>query len=175
MGTLTPKLGLKKPTPNVEEDWGYRHNENSDLLDDSVLADNLSGIGNITINNDGAGNITVSGSRNLIASTALDIPTDSEDLTLFRMPDSREATIQNMFAVIRPSDSLVAWTIRHGLDRNGTGEEVVVGGTVTTNHTVGDNITTFNNPIISGGRWVWLETTTTTGTPQELAIEIFGT
>lgn len=61
MGTTTNKIALKKPTPKVEKDWDVRWNENADVLDDAVLAANLSGAGSITILNDGNGNLTVSG------------------------------------------------------------------------------------------------------------------
>lgn len=61
MATNTPKLGLKKPIPNVEADWAFRLNETVDILDDAVLANNLSGFGNVAIIDDGAGNVTISG------------------------------------------------------------------------------------------------------------------
>jgi len=63
-----------------------------------------------------------------------------------------------MKAMIRGGTSpSVDWTIRHGDDRNATGTEVVVGGTVSTNTTTGDSVTSFNNPTVTGGSWLWLE------------------
>ena len=62
MVTLTPKLGLKKPTVNVETDWGSRLNETIDSLDDAVLTANTTGKGTVTVTDDGAGNLTISGS-----------------------------------------------------------------------------------------------------------------
>ena len=68
MATLTPKIGLKKPTVNVETDWGFRLNETIDILDDAVLAANTAGKGTVTVTDDGAGNLTISGSPHVAAS-----------------------------------------------------------------------------------------------------------
>jgi len=54
MASLTPKIALKKPVPNVEEDWAFRINESFDILDDAVLTSNLSGDQGIGILDDGA-------------------------------------------------------------------------------------------------------------------------
>ena len=172
MGTLTPKLSIQKPTPNVEEDWGFRQNENADLLDDAVLTANLNSGGNVVITDDGLGNVTISGSRNLLSAVTLDVPTDSEDVTMFKM---RETTVlQEMNAVIRPTGAGCTWTIRHDPTRALTGTEVVVGGTDTTSIGLGDTILfpAMDNPTISGGSWVWVETTTSSGSVQELIVQL---
>ncbi len=62
MTVLTPKLQLKKPVPNVETDWAFRLNESLDTLDDSMLAANVSGLGTVTVFDNGLGNVTISGS-----------------------------------------------------------------------------------------------------------------
>ena len=85
MGTPTPKLGINKPTPDVEVDWGYRWNENADLLDDAVLVANLTATGTVTVIDDGSGNVTVSGTPHpLLATIVLDAPDDNEDATIMR-------------------------------------------------------------------------------------------
>lgn len=61
MPTLTPKLGLKKPVVNVETDWGNRLNETIDILDGTALTANISGLGNVTVTDDGGGLVTISG------------------------------------------------------------------------------------------------------------------
>jgi len=61
LADLTPKLDLKKPNPNVESDWGFRLNETIDILDDAMLTTNVSGVGSITVTDDGDGNVTISG------------------------------------------------------------------------------------------------------------------
>ena len=62
MATSTPKIGLLKPVPNVELDWAFRLNETIDILDDTMLTTNVSGVGSITVTDDGSGNVTISGS-----------------------------------------------------------------------------------------------------------------
>jgi hypothetical protein len=61
MATTTPKIGLKKPVVNVETDWGSRINETIDILDDAILAANTTGAGTVTVTDDGAGNVLISG------------------------------------------------------------------------------------------------------------------
>ena len=61
MATPTPKIGLKKPEPDVEPDWGFRLNESLDTLDDAVLTANTTGAGTVTVTDDGSGNVTISG------------------------------------------------------------------------------------------------------------------
>jgi hypothetical protein len=60
----TPILGLKKPVPNVEENWAFRLNESLDILDQSLLVGNASSIANVTTYNDGVGHLLISGSTN---------------------------------------------------------------------------------------------------------------
>jgi len=61
LATLTPKLGLRKPVVNEETDWGSRLNESMDILDDAVLVATTSGKGTVVVTDDGAGNLTISG------------------------------------------------------------------------------------------------------------------
>ncbi|KKM15680.1 hypothetical protein LCGC14_1693540, partial [marine sediment metagenome] len=61
MATFTPKINLPKPVPNVETDWAFRLNEGLDILDDTMLTTNVSGVGSITVTDDGSGNVTISG------------------------------------------------------------------------------------------------------------------
>ncbi len=70
MTTLTPKLQLKKPVPNVETGWAFRLNESLDIIDDAVLTQNLSGADGIEIFDDGIGNPTISGNRNEIVTVS---------------------------------------------------------------------------------------------------------
>lgn len=69
MATTTPKIGLKKPVPNVETNWAFRLNESLDILDDSMLTTNVSGLGTVTVFDNGLGNVTISGS--LLASAGV--------------------------------------------------------------------------------------------------------
>jgi len=60
MPTLTPNLGLKKPVPNVETDWGFRLNETIDLLDGAAMTAFIGGADGIDVSVAGA-SVTVSG------------------------------------------------------------------------------------------------------------------
>jgi hypothetical protein len=98
--------------------------------------------------------------------------TDEEDFTILKVESETELT--KMFSVIRgPGTPSVTWTVRHDTDRDEPGTEVVVGGTQTTSITTGDTITVLDNPTIPANSWVWLETTVTGGSPQEIAVELF--
>jgi hypothetical protein len=63
MATVTPKLQLKKPVPNVETDWAFRLNETIDLLDEAMLTGNVQTADGIELIDDGLGNPTISGNR----------------------------------------------------------------------------------------------------------------
>ena len=174
MGTLTPKIGLDKPTPNVSTDWAFTLNSDLDILDDTLLVANLSGAGTVTVSGDGSGNVTVSGApRRLLTSTAIDLPDQEEDVTLFRATST--VILTELFSVVRGAGTpSVTWTVRHDANRNsGSGTEVVTAGTTTTSKTSGQITSTLDNPTITGGEWIWLETTVTGGDPQELTVQLF--
>jgi len=99
----------------------------------------------------------------------IEAPGSSENITMFRAVEA--VTITRLSAVLGSSGS-VTWTIRHGLDRSGTGTEVVTSGTATTSTTTGDSITSFNAASIPANSWVWLATTAQSGSPTELAVAI---
>jgi hypothetical protein len=84
MATLTPKLGLKKPVPNTETDWGFRLNETIDILDGVALTTNIGGTDGIEIFDSGGGPVTVSGNRSemLLISGSLQGQIDSIDTTI---------------------------------------------------------------------------------------------
>lgn len=113
--------------------------------------------------------LTISGSPVLTGtmttkSIIVENPNDTEDLTFFFT--DKELTTARMQAVLVISgvSPSVTWTIRFDSDRDAIGTEVVVGGTETTSIGNGSEITSFNNPTISGDSWVWLETTATGST-----------
>ena len=64
MAVNTPILGLKKPVPNVEENWAFRINEDMDILDQALLVGNVSSKDNVTTFNSGTGLLLISGSIN---------------------------------------------------------------------------------------------------------------
>lgn len=78
MPTTTPKIGLQKPIPNVDTNWGVTVNTSLDILDEAILAPNLLGSGTITIFDDGSGSITVSGAS---TTNLANLPTASGSLS----------------------------------------------------------------------------------------------
>lgn len=93
MATLTPKIQLKKPVPNVETDWAFRLNESLDILDDSMLAQNLFGTDGIEIFDDGAGNVTISGNLGEIITVSGYLQTQIDSVTLQEVYDNGDGTI----------------------------------------------------------------------------------
>lgn len=98
-------------------------------------------------------------------------PTNAEDLTLFFANEA--LTITKMVAVVRGSTPSATWTIRKGSDRSATGTEVVTSGTTTTSATSGSVVTSFDSAGITADDFVWLETTATSGTVDELHVTIY--
>lgn len=102
---------------------------------------------------------------------SLEDPTASEDFTLCF--GFAAFTIQEMQAVLVGSSSqTVTWTVRHTLERDDTGIEVVTSGTTTTSITTGDNVTSFNDATVPTDSFLWLETTAQGGTVSEFHLTI---
>lgn len=91
----------------------------------------------------------------------IELPANGDDLTMFYTPVA--ITVMEILAVVDGSAPSVDWTIKHDPDRSAAGNEIVTGGTTTTNETVGDNITVFDDPTIPADSWVWLSIPTITG------------
>ncbi len=133
MATLTPKIGLKKPVPDAEADWGFRQNESFDILDDSILASNLLGSGTITILNDGSGNITISGSSTLqdAYDSGPEIIVSSDNEVLIK--DNASPTTGNIFGIQDNSSTTIlavsSGVISAGQHIRPTGDQVQSIGT----------------------------------------------
>lgn len=82
MATNTPILGLKKPVPNVEENWAFRLNESLDILDQSLLVGNASSTANVTTYNIGTGLLLISGSTNPVFEHVESMTFDSDFVTV---------------------------------------------------------------------------------------------
>lgn len=102
---------------------------------------------------------------------SIEDPTATEDITLFFTDDA--ITITQMNAVLLGSATpSVTWTVRHNSDRSAAGAEVVTSGTTTTSTTTGSEVTSFNDATIPAGSWVWLETSSASGTVDEINVTI---
>jgi len=73
MSTTTTNLSLIKPVPNVDTDWAFDLNTNSDVLDDAMLTPNVSGAGEVTVIDDGLGGVTISGNAGVHSHSGADI------------------------------------------------------------------------------------------------------
>jgi len=62
MPTFTTKLGLGKPVPQADYDYGNIENPNLDILDDALLSGNINALGTISFTDHGDGTVTFSGS-----------------------------------------------------------------------------------------------------------------
>ena len=108
----------------------------------------------------------------LSKSITVENPTGSEDISMFFT--NKDITATEMRDVIRGSATPgVTWTVRHGLGRNAIGTEIVTGGTLATDIISGSDVTSLNNPVIPADSFVWLETTTLSGTVDELHVSLF--
>lgn len=96
-------------------------------------------------------------------------PTSSEDLGPVFLDEA--VTVTAIHSVIQGTTA--TFTIRHSPDRSAVGNEVVTGGTTTTNTTTGLNTTSFDDATIPANSWVWLETTAATAT--ELSVTLYYT
>lgn len=90
-------------------------------------------------------------------------PDGSEDISIFRSIFPFTVIWEEcvLTGSLTPSLGL---TLRHGTDRNATGSELVTGGNTITSTTTGDNDVTFNDPTVVGDSFIWMETTTQSGT-----------
>jgi len=134
MATTTPKISLKKPTVNVETDWGSRLNETIDILDDAVLAANATGAGTVTVTDDGSGNLTVSGSASaeaLIGSDGITIVSGSSTIDVGGFRAEFVSASGSLQSQITSSDTLQeAYDNGDGFITTVSGKPLVISGTV---------------------------------------------
>lgn len=105
-----------------------------------------------------------------VTSTGISIadPTSAEDVTL--LYTSASVTIQAVEGVVRGSATpTVTVTLRYDADRNAAGTAIVSAQSVSST-TTGNNLTLTANTTVPAGNFVWLETTATSGTVNELFV-----
>ena len=108
-------------------------------------------------------------------SLTLESPTNTEDFSVTFV--DRAVTFKEFRAVVRGTSPDLTWTIRHGTDRSATGAEAITGGTQTTSTTgssgTGYIETSFDDDTVIANSFIWLETTSLTGTVDEFMVTIF--
>ena len=83
----------------------------------------------------------------------LEVPTASEDITIFRT--NVDITVQEVIAVSTGSSPSTTYVLRHDTDRSATGT-LVTASAATTSITTGD-IATLSDATIPADSWVWFE------------------
>lgn len=107
-------------------------------------------------------------------SIIIENPISAEDISFFFA--SKAITITEIRAVLTGSASpSVTWTVRHDTDRSAVGSEVVTGGTVTADTTVGSDVTSFDDATVVADSHLWIETTAKSGTVTSIIITLFYT
>lgn len=120
--------------------------------------------------NAGSGGSGGGGTSYPVTSTGISIadPTSAEDITL--LYTSASVTIQAVEGVVRGSATpTVTVTLRYDADRNATGTAIVSAQSVSST-TTGNNLTLTANTTVPAFNFVWLETTATSGTVNELFV-----
>ena len=108
----------------------------------------------------------------LTKSITIPDPVTAEDITFFYTPVA--ITITEIVAVVRGTTPSVLWFIKHETlttGRDTAGTAVITAGTTTTDEG-GVAITTFDDATIPAGSFLWIETTTVSGTNNELALSV---
>lgn len=108
----------------------------------------------------------------LSKSVTIPDPVTNEDVTLFYTPVA--ITITQIAAVIRGTTPSVLWFIKHATmttGRDSAGTAVITAGTTTTDEG-GVSITSFDDATIPADSFLWVETTTVSGTNDELALTV---
>jgi hypothetical protein len=112
--------------------------------------------------------------KKLPKSFTVEFPTDSETLPFFYTTINE--TVNSIMPTISGSevDSGITWSVRYDSDPlNFTGAtEVVTGGTNTDLGNNGIAISSFNNPSIPAGSHIWIETTLSSGTVNNLSLTV---
>lgn len=102
---------------------------------------------------------------------AINSPTASEKAVLFFT--SQQITISAIrSALIGSNTPSVTFSIRYGTDISASGTEVVTGGITVTNTTTGLNTTSFNSATITANNYVWITTSATSGTVNQLHVNL---
>ena len=121
---------------------------------------------------DGTGAYSTPALPKLSKSITIIDPVTAEDITFFHTPVA--ITITEINAVIRGTTPSVLWFIKHATmttGRDSAGTSVITAGTTTTDQG-GVNITSFDDATIPADSFLWIETTTVSGTNDELSLSL---
>jgi hypothetical protein len=106
-----------------------------------------------------------------VKSVSLESPTNTEKALMFYT--SVGLTITEIRSVlIGSAGPSVTFSVRYGADVSAAGTEVVTGGITVTNTTTGLSTTTFDSAAVPAGSYVWVTTSATAGTVDQVLIDV---
>jgi hypothetical protein len=152
------------------------------MIPDKVIAtdaDNLRALFNVPVTGSvvihspsgNAANIRLAVGGTESKAITIESPTASEDISLFWT--DVPITMRKITSVLTGTiDASGVFSIRHGTDRSAAGTEVVTGGISTTSRTAGDITSSFDSPVIPASSFLWLETTSVSGTPATTTMNV---
>ena len=117
--------------------------------------------------NDGATGFTGSSGITIPRGISLYDPTSSEDVTMFYTDSA--ITVSEVRAVCRGTSPSVTYTLKEAADRSATGTTIA---TATVTNTTTGATATISSSSIASGRYVWLETSATSGTVNEFHVNL---
>ena len=101
----------------------------------------------------------------------VELPGVSDNISFF---DTDVAiTIYKVRAVLKGTTPSLTWSLRHGTDRSAAGAELITGGTVITNTTTGQEITSFDDPTIVANSHLWLTFSAKSGVVDSFSLTIY--
>jgi len=99
----------------------------------------------------------------------VECPRLNDDFTL--LFTDVEITIQQLNFVLGGTTDLTVF-VRFDADRSAGGTAVINAGTVVSNTTTGQEVTSFDNAVIPAGSWVWVEFTAITLAPDQVNMSV---
>jgi hypothetical protein len=98
-------------------------------------------------------------------------PQANDRRILLRAPQA--LTISRVDAVLTGGTSpSISFSLRHGADVSAAGTAVTTDPITTASTTSGSVSTSFQDPAIPEGQWLWLEVTASSGSPQALTLSV---
>lgn len=110
------------------------------------------------------------GAVEYVKGVTVETPGSSENLTL--LYTRKAITIREVADVVRGTSPSVTWQIKYATTRDSGTPTDLFSASRTTTSTSGATTTTFNDATIGAGNWLWLVTSATSGTNDEISIQI---
>ena len=98
-------------------------------------------------------------------------PTASEDITIL-YTEAQHIVSRIATVMLSTGTSTVDFTLRYGPDRSATGTEIKTGGMTCSSNTVANEVTVFDSATIPTDNFIWLETSSITGSVQEFHVSL---